>query len=152
MPVSRPPPPSHRVSGNCLSGVDCGVPYHGLTHDDLAGDEIAGAEGSPRVVSVDAEYDALGPAWRQLVFGFESPQVSDGSKRKEVIERGPIPTQSSYGETPRLREIVVQRFYISLVQLMASTQRRALLPAVTPRRRAPVSRRSPCARSTTPLY
>ena len=110
-----PPPPSHRVSGNCLSGVGCGVPYRGLTHDDLAGGEVADAEGSPRVVSVDAEYDALGPAWRQLMLRFESPQVSDGSKRKEVIERGPIPTQSSYGETPRLRGIIVQRFYISLV-------------------------------------
>ena len=116
MSVSRPPPPpSHCISGNCLSGVGCGVPYHGLTHDDLAGGEVADAEGSPRVVSVDAEYDALGPAWRQLVLGFESPQVSDGSKRKEVIERGPIPTQSSYGETPRLRGIIVQRFCISLV-------------------------------------
>ena len=90
------------------------MPYHGLTHDDLAGGEVADAEDSP-VVSVDAEYDALGPAWRQLVLGFESPQVSDGSKRKEGIECGPIPTESSYGETPRLREIIVQRFYISLV-------------------------------------
>ena len=54
------------------------MPYDGLTHDDLAGGEIADAEGSPRVVSVDAEH-ALGPAWRQLVLGFGSPQVSDGT-------------------------------------------------------------------------
>ena len=66
------------------------MPYNGLTHDDLAGGEVADAEGSSRVVSVDAEHDALGPAWRQHVIGFESPQVSDGSKRNEVIERGPV--------------------------------------------------------------
>ena len=49
-----PPPPSHRVSGSCLSDVDCGVSYDGLTQGDLAGGEDADAEGSPRVVSVDA--------------------------------------------------------------------------------------------------
>ena len=86
--VAPPPPPC--VTGNCLSGVDGGVPYDGLTHDDLAGGEDANAEGSSRVVSVDAEHDALGPAWRQLVLGFGSPQVFDGSKRDEVIERGPV--------------------------------------------------------------
>ena len=80
MPVSRPPPPpSRRVTGNRLSGVGCGAPYGSLTHDDLASGEVAGAEGSSRVVSVGAEHDALGPAWRQLVLGFESPQVSDGT-------------------------------------------------------------------------
>ena len=66
------------------------MPYDGLTHDDLAGGEVAYAEGSSRVVSVDAEHDALGPAWRQLVLGFGSPQVSDSSKRNEVIERGSV--------------------------------------------------------------
>ena len=59
-----PPHLSRRVTGNCLSGVGCGVPYDGLTHDDLAGGEVADAEGSSRVVSVDDEHDALGPAWR----------------------------------------------------------------------------------------
>ena len=48
-------------------------------HDDLAGGEVADAEGSSRVVSVGAEHDALGPAWCQLVLGFGSPQVSDGT-------------------------------------------------------------------------
>ena len=62
MPVSRPPPLSRRVTGNCLSGVDCGGPYDGLTHDDLAGGEVADVEGLSRVVSVDAESDALGSA------------------------------------------------------------------------------------------
>ena len=66
------------------------MPYDGLTHDDLVGGEIADAEGSSLVVSVDAEHDALGLTWRQLVLGFGSPQVSDGSKRDEVIERGPV--------------------------------------------------------------
>ena len=56
------PPHSRRVSGNCLSGVGCGVPFDGLAHGDLAGGEVAETEGSPRVVSVDAEYDALRPA------------------------------------------------------------------------------------------
>ena len=64
---------------DCLSGVGCGVPYDGLKHDDLVGGEITDAEGSSRVVSVDAEHDAFGPAWRQLVLGFGSPQVSDGT-------------------------------------------------------------------------
>ena len=66
------------------------MPYDGLTHDDLAGGEVADAEGSSRVVSVDAEHDTLGPVWRQLVLGVESPQVSDGFKRNEVIKRGPV--------------------------------------------------------------
>ena len=66
------------------------MPYDGLTHSDLAGGEVADAEGSSRVVSIDAKYDALGPAWRQLVLGFGSPEVSDGSKLDEVIERGPV--------------------------------------------------------------
>ena len=83
-------PLSHRVTGNCLSGVGCGVLYDGLAHGDLAGGEVADAEGSSRVASVDAENDALGPAWRQLVLGFGSPQVSDGSKRNEAIQRGPV--------------------------------------------------------------
>ena len=73
-----------------VAGVDCGVPYDGLTHDDLAGSEVADAEGSKREVSADAERDALGPAWRQLVLGFGSPQVSDGSKGNEVIKRRPV--------------------------------------------------------------
>ena len=87
--VARPPL-SCRVTGNCLSGVGWGVSCDGLTHDDLAGGEVLDAEGSSRVVGVDAEHDALGPAWRQLVLGFVSLQVSDGSKRNEVIERGPV--------------------------------------------------------------
>ena len=66
------------------------MPYDGLTHDDLAGGEVADAEGSSPVVSVDDEHDALGPAWRQLVLGFGSSHISDGSKRNEVIERGPV--------------------------------------------------------------
>ena len=91
MPVSPPPPPpSHRVTANCLSGVRCGGSYDGLTHDDLAGGQVADAEGSSRVVSVHSEHDALVLAWRRLVFGFESPQVPDDSKRNEVIERGPV--------------------------------------------------------------
>ena len=90
MPVSRPPPLSRCVSGNCLSGVGCGVPYDDLTYGDLAGGELADAEGSPWVVSVDTEHDALGPAWRQLELGCRSPQVSDSSKRDEVIKRGPV--------------------------------------------------------------
>ena len=86
----RPSPTSHRVSGKCLSGVGCGVPYGGLTHGDLAGGEVADAVGLQRVVSVDAEHDALGPAWRQLMLGFGSSEVSDGSKRDEVIKHGTV--------------------------------------------------------------
>ena len=79
--MSRPPPPpfSRHVTGNCLSGVGCGVPYGSLTHDELASGEVADAKGSSRVVSVGAEHDALGPAWRKLGLGFGSPQVSDGT-------------------------------------------------------------------------
>ena len=66
------------------------MPYDGLTHCDLAGGEIAAAEGSSQVVSVDSEHDAHGPTWRQIVLGFGSPQVSDGFKRNELIERGPV--------------------------------------------------------------
>ena len=74
MPVSHPPPPvSGHVTRNFLSGVGCGWTYDGLTHDDLAGDEVADAEGSPLEVRIDAEHDALDPAWRQLVRGFGSP-------------------------------------------------------------------------------
>ena len=72
------------------------MPFDGLAHDDLAGGEVADAEGLPRVVSVDAEHDTLGPAWRQLVLGVGSPQVSDGSKRNEVIERGSV-SDPEYG-------------------------------------------------------
>ena len=72
------------------------MPYDGLAHDDLAGGEVADAEGLSRVVSVDAEHDALGPAWRQLVLGFGAPQVSDGSKRNEMIERGPVCRETSH--------------------------------------------------------
>ena len=61
MPVSRSPLLSRRVSGNCLSGVGCGVPYDDQTHGDLAGGEVADAEGSPRVVSDNAKHDAVGP-------------------------------------------------------------------------------------------
>ena len=89
------------------------MPFDGLTNDDLAGGEVADADGSSWFVSVDAEHDALGPTWRQLVLGFWSPHESDGSKRNEGIERGPVTTQSSYGETPGLREIIVQQFDIS---------------------------------------
>ena len=64
--------------------------YDGLTHDDLVDGEVADAGGSPGVFSVDAEHDALGPAWRQLVLGFGSPQVSDGFEPNKVIERGPV--------------------------------------------------------------
>ena len=71
-----PHPLSRRVTGNCLSSVGCGVPYGSLTHDDLAGGEVAGAEGSSRVISVGAEQVALSPAWRQLVPGFWSPWLS----------------------------------------------------------------------------
>ena len=85
-----PPPPSRHISGNCLSGVGYGGPYDGLTHDDLAGGEVADAEGSPRVVSVGADHDSLGSAWRQLMLGFGSPQVSAGFKRNEVIKSGPV--------------------------------------------------------------
>ena len=74
--VTPPPPPSRQVTGKCPSGVGCGVPYGSLTHDDLAGGEVADAEGSSRVVSVDVEHDALGPAWRQLGLGFCSPWLS----------------------------------------------------------------------------
>ena len=90
MPVSRPSFFSRRVTGNCLSTVGCGVPYDGLTDNDLAGGEVADAEGSSRVVSVDAEHDVLGPAWCQLVLGFGSLQVSVSSKWNEVIKRGPV--------------------------------------------------------------
>ena len=74
-----PPPPSllsRGVPGNCLSSVGCGVPCDGQTYGDLAGGEVADAENSPRVVRVDAEHDALGPAWRYLVLGFGSPWPS----------------------------------------------------------------------------
>ena len=80
------PPRSHRVSRNYISGVDCGGAYDGLMHGDLADDDVMDAKGSPWVVSVDAEHDALGPAWRQLVLGFGSPQVSDGSKRDDWFD------------------------------------------------------------------
>ena len=60
--MSRPSPLSRHVPGSCLSGVGCGVPYVGLVHGDLAGGEVVDAEGSPRVVTVDAEHDALGLA------------------------------------------------------------------------------------------
>ena len=90
MPVWRPPPLSRRVTGNCLSGVVCGVPFDGLTNYDLAGGDVADTDGSSRFVSVDAEHDALGPTCRQLVLGFGSPQESDGSKRNEGIERWPV--------------------------------------------------------------
>ena len=74
--VAPPPLPlSRRVPGNCLSGVSCGEPYDG-THGDLAAGEVADAESSSRVVRVDAEHDALSPAWRQLVLGFGSPWLS----------------------------------------------------------------------------
>ena len=66
------------------------MPYDALTHGDLVGGEVADAEGSPRIVSVDAEHDVHGPAWRQLVLGFGSPQVFDGSKQDEVIKCGPV--------------------------------------------------------------
>ena len=79
MPVSRPPPPPpHFIAASLetaspASAVGCHV---GLTHDDLVGGEVADAESSSRVVSVNVEYDALGPAWRQLVAGFCSPRQS----------------------------------------------------------------------------
>ena len=72
------------------SPVSAGGCRYGLTHDDLAGGEVADAQGSLRVVGVNAEYIALGPASRQLVLGFGWPQISDGSKRNEVIEHGPV--------------------------------------------------------------
>ena len=72
--VPLPPHFSRRVTEKCLFG--CGVPYGSLTHDDLAGGDVADAEGSSRGVSVDVEHDALGPAWRQLVLGFWSPWLS----------------------------------------------------------------------------
>ena len=59
--MSYPPPLSRRASGNCLSSVGCGVSYDGPTHVYLADGEVADAEGSSRVVSVDAEHDALDP-------------------------------------------------------------------------------------------
>ena len=74
--VAPSPSLSRRVTENCLSGVGCGVPYGSLTDDDLAGGEVADAEGSPRVVNVDVEHNALDPAWRKLVLGFWSPWVS----------------------------------------------------------------------------
>ena len=64
---------SRRVTENYLSGVGCRVPYGSLTHDDLAGSEVADAEDSSRIVSVDVEHKALGPAWRQPVLEFCSP-------------------------------------------------------------------------------
>ena len=71
----RPPPspPLVIVTENCLSGVGCGVPYGSLKHDHMAGGEVADAEGSLQVASVDVKHYALGPAWRQLVLGFCSP-------------------------------------------------------------------------------
>ena len=76
------------------------MPCDGLTHDDLAGCEVAKAEGLPGVVSTDAEHDALGLAWRQLVLGFGSPQVPTGSKRNEVVECGPVSdTDFLWGDT-----------------------------------------------------
>ena len=74
--MSRPPLPSRRVTGNYLSGVGCGVPYGSLTHDDLASGEVADAKDSSRVVSVDVEQDALGPAWCRLMLGVWSPWPS----------------------------------------------------------------------------
>ena len=98
MPVSRPPSLSRRVTENCLSGVDCEVPYDGLTHDDLAGGKIADAEGSSWVVSVDTEHDALGPAWRQLVLEFRSLQVSDVHS-VDINNLPPEPTTLRVGKT-----------------------------------------------------
>ena len=39
-----PPPPSRRVTGNCLSSVGCERSYGSLTHDNLAGGEVADAK------------------------------------------------------------------------------------------------------------
>ena len=52
----HPPPPPQSLNGS--------------------GGAVAYAEASSRVVSVDVEYDALGPAWRQLLLGFWSPWPS----------------------------------------------------------------------------
>ena len=86
MPLSQPPPPPRL----CFWKLPLRRRLWGLTHGDLDDSEVADAEGSPRVVSVDAEHHALGPAWRQLVLRFWSPQVSDGSKRDKAIKRGPV--------------------------------------------------------------
>ena len=112
-PCGAPPPLSRRVTGNFLSGVICGVPFDGLTNDDLAGGEVPDADGSSRFVSVDAEHDALAPRGANLCSGSghpKNPTVPNEMKESNV---GRCPTQSSYGETPGLREIVVQQFDIS---------------------------------------
>ena len=109
-------------------------------------------EGLSRVISVDDEHDALGFAWRQLALGFGSPQVSDGFKGDEVIERGPVSDSEFVWKITGV-EGGCQRFDISQPSFMTSAQRRSLLPTAIPRKRATVSsRRSPSARSTTPLY
>ena len=111
--MSRPPPPSRRVSVNCRSGVGCGVPYDSLTYGVLAGVEVTDAEGLSRIVSVDAEHDALGPAWRLRVLGSGSPQVSDSSKRDEVIKRGSVSDpEFVWGDTGIERGCPQQRFDI----------------------------------------
>ena len=71
--LSPPPPLSGRVTGNCLSGVGCRGAYDGLTHGDLAGDEVADAESSPLEVRIDAEHDALDPRGDNLCAGLGRP-------------------------------------------------------------------------------
>ena len=80
------------------------MPYGSLRHDDLAGDEVADAEGLSWVVSVDVEHDELGPAWvptcarvlfvlavtvdRAAVSGVCGPFIS--ARRGALISRKPV--------------------------------------------------------------
>ena len=74
--VARPPPHLVAVSLETASAVLAVGCHMSLTQDDMVGGEVADAEGSSRVVSVNVEYDALGLAWRQPVVGFWSPWLS----------------------------------------------------------------------------
>ena len=98
--MSRPPP-LVVVFRETVSGVDCGVPYDGLTHGDLAGGEVADAEGSQRVVRFDAENDALHSAWRQLARVWATLAV--------IIDRAVVSGVSGYFMSARRRALISRR-------------------------------------------
>ena len=64
---------SRRVTENYLSGVGCRVPYGSLTHDDLAGSEVADAEDSSRIVVSMSSTKHLAPRGANLCSNFVRP-------------------------------------------------------------------------------